>query len=99
MAAWLNRINNERVGWFYIDTSADVVLLPNMKMSGKESLSTVNGCNMGSIAEIISEDESGYYFQLDGNNNWIKKKKSGGGGVDPEDYDWATEGDIDKLFP
>lgn len=23
----------------------------------------------------------------------------GGGGVDPEDYDWATESDINNLFP
>lgn len=98
MAGWLKTINNERVGWFVLDHLSDRYLLPDLYNKGKDQLSTVNGCAMGSIAEIISEDESKYYLQLNGNNEWIQKKKSGGGGIDPSDYEWADESDIDALF-
>lgn len=100
MAASLDRINpRTRVAKFFIDTDsqADIDLLPTIKDSGKENLATVHGCAMGSVAYVINEDK--YYFQLNGDNLWVKKERSSGGGVDPGDYEWADEGDIDKLFP
>lgn len=104
MAASLKDLDPKtRVAFFYLDTDtqADVDRLPDLFSPGKENLSTVNGCAMGSVAFVINEDT--YYYQLNGQNEWIKKKRfSGGGGggdVDPEDYEWATEQDIDKMFP
>lgn len=87
-----------RVAIFTIDTDSETDKLPTSKHSGKDNLSTVHDCTMGSIAEVITD--SSYVYILNGQDQWVKRKhSSGGGGVDPGDYDWATEGDIDNLFP
>ena len=84
-----------RFAIFAIDTESDVQLLPTSKVNGKGFLSTVYDCTMGSVAEVISDNT--IYYQLNGNDIWVKKTRSGGGGGG--DYEWADEQDIDNLFP
>lgn len=86
-----------RYSMFVCDTESDIKLLPTSKSTGKDNLSTVYDCAMGSIAEIISDNT--IYYLLDGNDVWVKKTKSGGGGGGGGDYEWADEQDIDNLFP
>ena len=97
MAASLIRQDAKtRFAIFAIDGEFDVRLLPTSKDKGKENLSTVYDCIMGSIANVISDNT--IYYELNGSDVWVKKTKSGGG-VDPGDYEWADESDIDNLFP
>lgn len=99
MAATLKDIKyNTRICKFIIDSDADVELLPKRNEPGKGELSTVVGCNMGSIAYVISDNAN--YYILNGNNEWVKKPfpSGGGGGGSSESYDFATDQDIFDLF-
>ena len=85
-----------RMAIFAIDTEFDIRLLPTSKEKGKENLSTIYDCIKGSRADVMSDNS--IYYELNGSDVWVKKTKSGGG-VDPGDYEWADESDIDNLFP
>lgn len=79
MSASLKMLDSRtRFAIFVIETGSDVQLLPTSKDKGKENLSTVYDCIMGSIAEVI--DDNTVYYQLDGNDEWLRKTKSGGEG-------------------
>lgn len=67
-----------RFAIFVCDTEQEVSKLPTSKESGKENLSTVCDCIMGSIAEII--DDNTIYYQLNGDDEWLRKTKSEGEG-------------------
>ena len=62
---------------FYIDTSADLALLPNSKEYGKGELILSSSCAIGSIAR----DMEGKHYTLNGEDKWTPYEISSGGQV------------------
>lgn len=80
---------------FAVDTVNELDLLPKFNTAGQGILNTISSCSIGSMAIVTSTSDR--YILNGEQNKWIKLTSSGGGGGG-EDYDFATEGDIDDLF-
>lgn len=88
---------------FSIDSSSELDLLPRYKVRGQDILHTVSSCCPGSKA--ICTD--GTVYALNGKKNqWVKVTQASSGGtggsdtgsVLPDDLEYATNADIDKMF-
>ncbi|MGN0657069.1 MAG: hypothetical protein ACI4KR_09765 [Ruminiclostridium sp.] len=78
---------------FVCDTTAEIAKLPTINSAGKDNLSTIQSCVVGSTATVTETSER---YILNGNQNkWLLLKNTAGGGSSEE---WATTGDIDKMF-
>ena len=94
MLSMIERNYSTRYSVFVVDTVDELDKLPRIATKGQENLRNVDDCCAGSRA-FVSETSERYI--LNGNQNkWIKVASSSGGGGSES---WATEEDIDKMFP
>ena len=73
--ALLERVYATNFCRFAIDTSEDLSKLPTMTSKGREALSTVPSCSMGSLAIGTNGED----FILNGANEWVSYAGSFGG--------------------
>lgn len=104
MGAIIQRIDNAtRIAEFYIDDASDIAILPTTNTPGKDNLSTISGCAMGSIARIIAEEGKDYFYQLSGSGRWIRRSMPNCSGsstsVIPEEYDDVLDYNSIDEFP
>lgn len=72
-------------GYFYADTKAELINLPNMTDNGKFTLSNMNSVNAGSRC-ICQEDK--HVYILTGDNKWEVYRSTDGGGGGGGGADW-----------
>ena len=95
MLSMIERNYGTRYSMFVVDTVDELDKLPRIGTKGQDNLRNVDDCCAGSRATVTETSER---YVLNGNQNkWIKVTFSGGGGGGSEG--WATEEDIDKMFP
>lgn len=83
---------------FSIDTISDIGILPKYGISGKQGMSTISTVNPGSVAKRTNGD---IYILNGDQNEWIKASSGNTGGDTgslPDDLEYATNDDIDKMF-
>lgn len=89
----LNIDYNTKHAVFSIDSESDIGDLPKINLSGKGMLNTIGSVSQGSKAI----GTNGINYILTGNNEWIRYNSTVSES-DIEDYNIATESDIDSLF-
>ena len=85
---------NYNVYSFVVDTVAELDKLPTINTRGKDNLSTVSSCAVGSRA-VVTETSDRYILNGE-QNKWIKDTNTGGGGG--VSYITADPTDIENLF-
>ena len=95
MLSMIDRDYCTRFSIFTVDTVDELDKLPRIGTKGQDNLRNVDDCCAGSRATVTETSER---YVLNGNQNkWIKITSPSGGGGGSES--WATEEDIDKMFP
>lgn len=77
---------------FVVDTVDELAKLPTTSNEGKDNLSTIKGCSIGSKATVTATSDR---YILNDSDEWVVDKNAGGGGSG--DYVVATSDDIKGI--